>query len=178
MLKRFIPAITILAILSFISVQEARADGFSSQQPNELALRVGAFFPTAGSAQNFGGSTQFIGGLNYALSTTHGRYPSASSVYLDYQSGSQHSGYLHSGGLGLQYQTAGQGYLGGALGIYNTAVRTPDGTLSGNSTGGGGRVFVGYNMTQHADLQLDYHFAPSALGVSPNGLGLEFGYRL
>jgi hypothetical protein len=174
--RAFIAAAVFVAAM--LSATQARADQYASQQPGQLGLSVGASFVTASGAQHFGGTTQFMGGLSYTLSTTRGYYPSDTSLYFDYQTGSQGSGFVHSGGLGLQYHTRGQGYVGAAVGVYNTAVRSPNGELNANSTGGGGRVFVGYNLNRAAAVQLDYHFAPSALGVSPNGLGVGFLYRL
>lgn len=178
MRKRLIPLLIGLVVAATMGTHEALADMTSSQQPNQLAIRLGAFFPGSSDARDFGGSTQLLGGLDYTLSTTHGKSPSAAGVYFDYLSGTQHSGYVHAGGLGLQFRSMGPGYIGAGLGVYNTAVRTPSGEVSGNSTGGGGKVFVGYEFGNQALLQLDYHFAPTALGVNPNGLGVEFGYRL
>jgi hypothetical protein len=166
------------AIMLALGSAPALADYGLSQQPNELAIRLGALFPSASLTQQFGGNTEFFGGVDYLLSTTHGRNPSAAGLYFDYMTGTQRSGYVHAGGLGLTFRTRGPVYTGAGFGIYNTAVRTPSGTQSGNSTGGGGKVFVGFDLGDQAALQIDYHFAPTALGVSPNGLGVEIGYRL
>ena len=161
-----------------IGTSGALADYSFSQQPNQLAIRLGALFPTTNTAQVFGGTTQFIGGLDYTLSATRGKSPSATGLFFDYSSGSHNSGYVHSGGLGLQYSTLWPLFVGGGIGVYNTAVRTPSGERSGNATGAGGKVFLGYDLGNRATLQLDYHIAPNTLGVNPNGLGLEFGFRL
>jgi len=166
-------------VLSLImGASGALADYTFTQQPNQLAIRLGALFPSTNTAQVFGGTTQFMGGLDYTLSATRGKSPSSTGLFFDYSSSSHNSGYLHSGGLGLQYSTLWPMFIGGGVGVYNTAVRTPSGERSGNTTGAGGKVFLGYDLGSRATVQLDYHIAPQTLGVNPNGLGLEFGFRL
>jgi hypothetical protein len=169
-----------LIISAIFGAHEALASTTSmpSLQQNELAIRLGALFPNSGDARSFGGQTQLALGLDYTLAATRGSSPSATNAFFDYFSGSKNNGYVHSGGLGLAVRTLGPGYFGAGLGLYNTAVRTPNGERSGNSTGAGGKVFAGYELGNRASLQLDYHIAPSALGVNPSGLGVEIGFRL
>ena len=175
--------LTILTTLTSVLVltlgaAAALADYAYPQQQNELAIRLGAFFPPGGEAQRFGGATEFLGGLDYTMSATGGKSPSATGLYLDYNAGSQRSGYIHSGGLGFQFRAMWPTYIGAGLGLYNTAARTPNGEASGNTTGLGGKVFLGTQIGNRAMIQLDYHVAPQALGVSANGPALEFGFRL
>lgn len=178
-MRKHLHALALGGVLSMIiGASGALADYSFTQQPNQLAIRLGAIFPTVNNAQTFGGTTQFLGGLDYTLSATRGNSPSATGLYFDYQSGSHNSGYLHSGGLGVQYRTMWPMFIGGGVGVYNTAVRTPNGLGSGNTTGAGGKVFLGYDLANRASVQLDYHIAPQTLGVNPNGVGLEFGFRL
>ena len=167
-----------LIVAATFGAQQALADttSWSSQQPNQLAIRLGAFFPSSSVARDVGGSTLLTAGLDYTLSSSHGKSPASTGLYFDYLTGTMHSDSLHSGGLGLQFRTMGPGYIGAGLGVYNTSVKTP--VRSTNSTGGGGKVFLGYELGNQAALQLDYHFAPNALGVNPNGLGVELGYRI
>jgi hypothetical protein len=178
-MRRLLLTIALGGVLSLLmGTTGALADYSFTQQPNQLALRLGAIFPTVNNAQTFGGTTQFLGGLDYTLSVTRGTSPSSTGLYFDYQSGSHNAGYVHSGGLGVQYRTMWPMFIGGGVGVYNTAVRTPSGFRSGNNTGAGGKVFLGYDLGNRAMIQLDYHIAPQTLGVNPNGLGLEFGFRL
>jgi hypothetical protein len=178
-MRKHILTVALAGVLTLIvGANAALADYAFPQQPNQLAIRLGALFPTTNNAQAFGGTTQFLGGLDYTLSATRSKSPSSTGLYFDYQSGTQHLGYVHAGGLGLQFRTMWPAYVGAGLGIYNTAVRTPSGERSGNSTGGGGKVFLGYELGNRAMVQVDYHIVPTTLGVNPNGLGLEFGFRL
>lgn len=178
-MKRLTTLLLTCIIVATVSAHEARATttSTSSLQQNELAIRLGALFPSSSSAQAFGGQTQLALGLDYNLGITPGSL-GATNAYFDYMSGSKNSGYVHSGGLGLEYRTLGVGYVGAGLGIYNTAVRTADGLRSGSSTGGGGKVFFGYDLGNRASLQLDYHFLPHTLGVNPSGLGVQLGFRI
>ena len=96
-------------VLSLImGASGALADYTFTQQPNQLAIRLGAIFPTVNNAQTFGGTTQFLGGLDYTLSATRGNSPSSTGLYFDYQSGSHNAGYLHSGGLASSTARCGQ----------------------------------------------------------------------
>jgi len=105
-------------VLSLIvGASGALADYTFPQQPNQLAIRLGAIFPTVNNAQTFGGTTQFLGGLDYTLSATRGNSPSSTGLYFDYQSGSHNAGYLHSGGLGVQYRTMWPMFVGGGVGV-------------------------------------------------------------
>jgi hypothetical protein len=177
-MRKLLQSLALGGVLSLILGTAALADYSFAQQPNQLALRLGAIFPTVNNAQNFGGTTQFLGGLDYTLTASRGKNPDSTGLYFDYQSGSHNSGYLHTGGLGVQYRTLWPMFIGGGVGVYNTAVRTPNGLHSGNTTGAGGKVFLGYDLGNRAEVQLDYHIAPQTLGVNPNGVGLEFGFRL
>lgn len=180
MKRHVIPLLLGFVISAYLGAHQALASttSMTSLQQNELAIRLGALFPNSGVARSFGGQTQLALGLDYTLAATRGSSPSATNAFFDYFSGSKNSGYVHSGGLGLAVRSFGQGYFGAGLGLYDTSVRTPDGERSGNTTGAGGKVFAGYELGNRASLQLDYHVAPSVLGVNPSGLGVEIGFRL
>jgi hypothetical protein len=145
---------------------------------NTLDMRLGAFFPGSSGDKFFGGETQLTAGLDYHLSSSGGLTPSATDAYFDYMGGARNSGYVHSGGIGLDVRSiTGPAFFGAGLGLYNTAVRFNDGT-SGSKTSAGGKLFAGMRISRDTSLQLDYHIMPSALGVNPSGLGVELGFHL
>jgi len=182
MKKRLLPAIIGLAIATTLCATDAWASTTSSSTPalqqNALTLRLGALFPSAETAKDFGGSTQFGIGLDYTLNATSGVNPGATNAYFDYLTGSHGSGYIHSGGIGLAYRTIGQTYFGAGVGVYNTSVHSTITDDSASRTGAGGRVFAGFGLGDRASLELDYHVVPAALGANPSGLGLQIGIRL
>jgi hypothetical protein len=145
---------------------------------NSINIRFGAFFPGSSGDKFFGGETQLTAGLDYRLSSSGGLTPSASSLYFDYMGGAKNSGYIHSGGFGLDVRSiTGPAFFGAGVGVYNTAVRFNDGT-SGSKTGAGGKLFAGVQLGRGPSLELDYHVMPQALGVNPSGLGVELGFHL
>lgn len=145
--------------------------------PNQMELKLGAYFPGSSNAQFFGGQTQLTAGLDYNLSSSGGLTPSATGLYFDYMGGSRHEGYVHGGGIGLDVRAVtGPAFFGAGLGLYNTSVRNAEG-LSASKTGAGGKVFAGLNMGKNS-LELDYHVMPSSLGINPSGVGLSFGFKL
>jgi hypothetical protein len=145
---------------------------------NSLDLRLGAYFPGSSGAKFFGGETQLTAGLDYRLSATRGGSPGATDAYFDYMGGAKNSGYVHSGGIGLDVRgMTGPAFYGVGLGLYNTSVRFNNGTF-GNQTGPGGKLFAGMDLGRSTSLQLDYHIMPSALGLNPSGLGVEVGFHL
>jgi hypothetical protein len=171
-----------LAIACAMCAQQSYASTTTSSSSlwttNSMNLRLGAFFPGSSGARVFGGETQLTAGLDYNLSSSRGMYPSATDAYFDYMGGARNSGYVHSGGLGLDMRgMTGTAFYGAGLGLYNTSVRLNDGT-SANRTGPGGKIFAGVNVGRGASLQLDYHIMPPALGVNPSGLGVELGFHL
>jgi hypothetical protein len=166
-----------LVIASAVTIAQASASTLPIPSPSALQFNIGALFPGSGDARFVGGQTQLSAGLDYTLASTGSVVPTSTSAFFDYLSGARNSGYVRSGGLGLALQTRGPAYFGGGLGLYNTSVRTADG-MSGNVTGGGGKVFAGFNLGGGSSVQLDYHLLPSSMGVNPSGMGLEIGFRL
>jgi hypothetical protein len=139
-------------------------------------LRLGAYFPGSSGAKFFGGETQLTAGLDFKL--TSKTSPSSTNAYFDYMGGAKNSGFVHSGGIGLDMRgMTGTTFYGAGVGLYNTAVRFTDGT-SGNRTGPGGKLFVGMGLGRSSTIQLDYHIMPPALGLNPSGLGVEMGFHL
>jgi len=178
MIRKIVPMLLCLTIASAWSGQRAIASTTgTSLSPNAFEVRLGAFFPSSSDARFVGGQTQLSAGLSYTLSSTGGLTPSATNAYFDYMSGSKNSGYVHSGGFGLEFRTVGTGYVGAGLGLYNTSVKNAAG-LTGSATGGGGKIFAGMNLGSGSSLQLDYHILPSSMGVNPSGVGLSIGFHL
>ena len=157
------------------------APGRAATPPaNAATLKIGAFFPDASDARDAGGSTQFVIGLNDVLSKNGGTTPSATSVYIDYIGGSNSPASLHSTGIGVGLASTGSPYYGAGLGLYSTtaSVNTEAGTLSHTTTGGGGKIFVGFELGGNTQLEFDYHVLPSAGGINPSGAGIELGIHL
>jgi hypothetical protein len=143
-----------------------------------VTLRLGAFFPGTSGAKFFGGETQLTGGLDFKLGSKYGSNLGSTHAYFDYMGGAKNSGFVHSGGIGLDARAmTGTTYYGAGVGLYNTAVRFTDGT-NGNRTGPGGKVFVGMGLGRNSTVQLDYHIMPPAMGLNPSGLGVEVGFHL
>jgi hypothetical protein len=181
MLKKiFTTALGLIAASAMCSHQAFASTITSSPlwTPNSVNLRIGGYFPGSSGAKFFGGETQLTAGLDYNLSTSNKSYPSTTSAYFDYMGGAKNSGYIHSGGIGLDIRgMTGATFYGAGVGLYNTAVRLNDGT-SGNHTGPGGKLFAGMNLGRRTSLQLDYHIMPKTLGLNPSGLGVEVGFHL
>ena len=147
---------------------------------NALTLKLGAFFPNSTDARDVGGDTQLVIGLDDKLSVNSGATPSATSVYLDYIGGSKSPTSIHTFGGGVSLESTGQTYFGAGLGIYSTnvSVQVGNGTFSRTSSGGGGKVFIGFELGGNAQLEFDYHLLPSAAGVSASGAAIELGIHL
>ena len=181
MIKKTLCAALGLVAASAMSCQHALASTTSTTPlatNSTVTLRLGAFFPGSSGAKFFGGETQLTGGLDFKLGSTYGSNPGSTHAYFDYMGGAKNSGFVHSGGIGLDMRgLTGTTYYGAGVGLYNTAVRFTDG-LSGNRTGPGGKVFVGLGLSRNTIIQLDYHIMPPALGLNPSGLGVEVGFHL
>jgi hypothetical protein len=185
-MKRIPSVLFVLALAACIAAPcESRAAASSA---SDLSLKLGALFPANGDSRDLGGSTQYVIGLDYLLRSAS-TSTSATSIYLDYLGGSKNSGSIHSTGLGVSLRSSGTAYFGAGLGIYSTSVQfgeapTPGGVkheLLGpntSSTGGGGKVFAGFDLGSGIDLEFDYHIVPAAGGVNPSGAALELGIRL
>jgi len=178
---KWIPsALFVLALVVCIAAPgESRA---ASSSASDLSLKIGALFPANGDSRDLGGSTQYVIGLDYLLRSAS-TSTSATSVYLDYLCGSKNSGSVHSTGLGVSLRSSGTAYFGAGLGIYSTSVqfdRDGDDLFRSNtsSTGGGGKVFAGFDLGSGIDLEFDYHILPTAGGVNPSCAALELGVRL
>ena len=176
-MKRFIVPIMCWLIAAGAGGAIASASTISAPAQNSMDVQLGAYFPNTADARFLGGQTQLTAGLDYTLASSSGSTPSATNAFFDYLSGSKNSGYVHSGGLGLEYRTVGMGFVGAGLGLYNTSVKNEFGR-TGNVTGAGGKVFAGLSLGGGSTVELDYHVMPSTLGVNPSGLGLEVGFHL
>jgi len=181
MIKKTMSVALGLAAASAMWAQQAAASTTAtmpSWTTNSIGLRLGAYFPGSSGAKFFGGETQLTAGLDYSLSSRNGSNPSATDAYFDYMGGAKNSGFVHSGGIGLDLRgMTGNTYYGAGVGLYNTAVRLTNGT-NNNRTGPGGKFFVGMGLGKNSSIQLDYHIVPQALGVNPSGLGVELGFHL
>jgi hypothetical protein len=161
------------------------AQSRAAASASDLSLKLGAFFPGSSDSRDLGGATQYVIGLDYLLPSASTK-TSATSVYLDYLGGAKNSGSVHTTGVGLSLRSTGSNaYFGAGLGIYSTNVTFDNdgddifrGNSSTSSTGGGGKVFAGFDLGSGVDLEFDYHILPSAGGVSPSGAAIEVGIRL
>ncbi|HEY7993307.1 MAG: hypothetical protein ACHQY2_03125 [Candidatus Eremiobacterales bacterium] len=179
-MKRIPSVLFVLALAACIAAPVECAAATSSA--SNLSVMIGALFPANGDSRDLGGSTQYVLGLDYLLPSAS-TSTSATSVYLDYLGGSKNSGSLHSTGLGVALRSSGTAYFGAGLGIYSTSVQfDEDGDdlfrTNTSSTGGGGKIFAGFNLASGVDLEFDYHILPASGGVNPSGAALEVGIRL
>lgn len=153
----------------------------ATSSADDLSLKLGAFFPANGDARELGGDTQYVIGLDYLLPSAS-TSTSATSVFLDYLGGSRNSASVHSTGVGIALRSKGTGYFGAGLGIYSTNVQfdndADDPFSSRSATGGGGKIFAGFELGSGVDLEFDYHLLPSAGRVNPSGAAIEVGLRL
>ncbi len=162
----------------------AGAHAQTATQPVQkpITIKLGAYFPSAGSGENAGGHTEFSAGLDYAFAKTNTASPILPSVYFDYQGGSKNGGHSDSYGLGLaaRYYTSTPGasvspYLGAGVGIYDESLKQNGGNSSSNANIGA-KLMAGLEFSS-ALVELNYQFLPKHNGVNPDGLGLQVGYR-
>lgn len=154
----------------------------ATSSASDLTLKLGALFPANGDARELGGSTQYVIGLDYMLSSVKSS-SSSTSIYLDYLGGSKNAGSVRSTGVGVSLRSQGTGYFGAGLGIYSTSVdfdNDADDPFRNNtsSTGGGGKIFAGFELGSGVQLEFDYHLLPAAGGVNPSGAAIEVGLQL
>lgn len=178
-MKPILAMCAMLALVACLAVpREVRA---ATSSASDLTLDLGALFPANGDSRELGGDTQYVIGLDYMLSSAS-TSTSATSVYLDYLGGSRNSGGVHTTGIGVDLRSKGTGYFGAGLGIYSTSVQFDDDGddpfSSRSATGGGGKIFAGFDLGSGVDLEFDYHLLPSAGGVNPSGAAIEVGIRL
>jgi hypothetical protein len=177
---KWIPSafISLVALACVATPCEVRAAASSA---SDLTLNLGALFPANGDSRELGGSTQYVIGLDYMLASAS-TSTSSTSAYLDYLGGSKNSGGVHTTGIGIDLRSKGTGYFGAGLGIYSTSVQfdndADDPFSSRSATGGGGKIFAGFDLGGGIDLEFDYHLLPSAGGVNPSGAAIEVGVRL
>lgn len=181
-MKWISPALVLFLVVACIAAPNGAEAATSSA--NDLTLNIGALFPANGESRDLGGSTQYVIGLDYMLPSASTN-TSATSVYLDYLGGSKNDGSVHTTGVGVALRSKGTGYFGAGLGIYSTSVQfdndADDFFRSDNSTsatGGGGKIFAGFDLGGGVNLEFDYHILPSAGGVNPSGAAIEVGIRL
>ncbi len=144
-MKSFIVPILVWLLAAGAGGAIAAASTVSAPAQNSIDVQLGAYFPNTGDARFLGGQTQLTAGLDYNLASSSGSSPSATNAFFDYLSGSKNSGYVHSGGLGLEYRTVGMGFVGAGLGLYNTSVEN-EFSRAGSVTGAGGKVFAGLSL--------------------------------
>ena len=178
-MKHTLSAVILLVALACVAVPaQVRA---ATSSASDLTLDLGALFPANGDSRELGGSTQYVVGLDYML-TSASTSTSSTSVYLDYLGGSKNSGSVHTTGIGVALRSKGTGYFGAGLGIYSTSVQFDndfdDPFSSRSATGGGGKIFAGFDLGGGVNLEFDYHLLPSAGGVNPSGAAIEVGIRL
>ena len=170
----------------FISIAAAGAHAQapatqSVQKP--ITIKLGAYFPTASSGRDAGGSTEFSAGLDYAFAKTATTpSPILPSVYFDYQGGSKNGGHSDSYGLGIaaRYYTSTPGasvspYFGAGVGIYDESLKRNGGGSSSNANIGA-KLLAGVEFSS-ALVEVNYQFLPKHNGVNPDGLGVQVGYR-
>jgi len=171
----------------FSGVLISIAIGAQAQTPTQpvqkpITIKLGAYFPTASSGRNAGGSTEFSTGLDYAFAKTTTGNPLLPSVYFDYQGGSKNGGHSDSYGLGIaaRYYTSTPGasvspYFGAGVGIYDESLKRSGGGSSSNANIGA-KLLAGVEFSS-ALVELNYQFLPKHNGVNPDGLGVQVGYR-
>ncbi len=147
-----------------------------------ITIKLGAYFPTASSGRNAGGSTEFSVGLDYAFAKTNTTSPILPSIYFDYQGGNKNGGHSDSYGLGVaaRYYTSTPGasvspYFGAGVGIYDESLKRNGGGSSSNANIGA-KLLAGVEFSS-ALVEVNYQFLPKHNGVNPDGFGLQVGYR-
>ena len=168
-----------------VSIAASGAQAQTTTQPVQkpITIKLGAYFPTAGSGENAGGHTQFSAGLDYAFAKTSAGNPVLPSIYFDYQGGSKNGGHADSYGLGIaaRYYTSTPGaslspYFGAGVGIYDEELKQGGGGSSSSNANIGAKLMAGLEFSS-ALVELNYQFLPKHNGVNPDGLGLQVGYR-
>ena len=182
---------TAVAALVAVALLAQQATAASS---TPLSLSLGVNFPSSSDAQDLGGTTQFAVNAAYSL-TPASMHGGAFYIFLDYTGGSgatlhspggsTASGSMSSFGGGVGFRTTGRFYGGLDLGYYGTnASLSGEGqTFTSSGSGGGGRVYIGADLTRPGAapvfyLETGYRFLPSVEGTSPSGFTVGLGARL
>ncbi len=168
------PAVTVL----FFMMRVPAAASYNAP----FSLSLGVNFPNQTQAKDIGGSSQIAANVSYAITPTTRR---AGSLYLfvDYTGGGNSGANEDAIGGGVGFRMNTPIYAGLDLGAYGTSVgfRTPEGSVSSGTTGGGGRAYVGGNLVSGSGpvlfLEGGYRFLPSVEGVDPSGWGVSLGAR-
>jgi hypothetical protein len=182
-------SITVVSMLTLVGAMAFSASAQILNTPTTdvqkpFSVKLGVLFPTTGAAQNFGGSTQFSAGLDYALAKTTADNPALPSLYVDYTGGSRNGGHIYSTGVGVAIRTFtssignhGQApYVGAGVGVYDTMGKRAGGT-SNTDVNFGGKVFVGDEISGGFFIEGNYQFLPSSRGINPSGFGVQAGFR-
>ena len=171
------------AVFIGLSVTSAQAQATEPVQ-KPITIKLGGYFPTAGSGRDAGGSGQFSAGLDYAFAKTASGNPLLPSVYFDYQGGSHSGGHSDVFGLGVAARdyvgTPSLGkvspYVGVGIGIYDEQLKR-NGTGSSNNGSIGGKLFAGVEFSQSFLVEVNYQILENHNGVNPDGFGAQLGYR-
>jgi hypothetical protein len=181
-----------IAALAFVTLMAVSAGAQVLNQPtqavaNPLSVKVGAFWPSSGTASHSGGKNQISAGLDYAVSKTSSSNPSLPSVYFDYEGGTANSGHLDTYGLGVAIRSysntpgavkssTGSPYVGAGIGAYDQSGKQ-DNKNSVSKINLGGKVFVGDEFTGGFFVEANYQILSSIAGMNPSGVGLQVGMR-
>lgn len=179
-MKLLLVTTTAIALIGLAAAQPARA----ADSGNPLSVSVGVHFPSQSAAQRVGGTSQFAANLSYAVSSTSPAEKAIFGVFLDYTTGGNNGANEHSFGGGIGLRSAQQTYVGADVGVYSSTVSVPagPGTFSRSTTSGGGRVYLGANLSRAPTgsvlfAEAGYRVLPSVAGVNPSGFGVSIGGR-
>ncbi|MHB8637780.1 MAG: hypothetical protein ACYC96_15050 [Fimbriimonadaceae bacterium] len=174
-------ALAALGILGASATSSAQSTTVS--QP--IRAQIGGFFPTDSAVTRTLRKTALFGGVSYDFYTmggSKGTTPAYAGAYVDASYNSGGGLHLTQVGVGVEARayastsSYGQFYYGAGLGAYFINANGAIGTSS-NNTRFGGKVFVGFDLTQGFFLEGGYTYIGSVSGVNPSGFEAAVGYK-
>jgi hypothetical protein len=176
--------VALIGLGALATAPAAHAQYFTSvAQP--IRVDIGGFFPTDSTVTSTLRRTAIYGGVSYDINSSKGVNPTVEGIYLDASNNSDGGVHATIIGLGVQARiyangtnapTTGSGslYFGGGLGVYfvNTSFLSDS-----NHTEFGGKVFLGYELTQGLFVEGGFTYITSVNGVNPSGFTAVIGYK-
>lgn len=169
-----------LAGLGLLGASVTASAQTSVSQP--IRVEIGGFFPTSSTVTGTLRKTALYGGASYDLYTLGTKAsPINTGIYVDASYNSSGGIHLTQVGVGAEGRvyasntSYGQLFVGAGVGAYFLNSNGFFG--SSNNTRIGGKVFVGYDLTQGFYVEGGYTLIGDVNGVNPSGFQAAIGYK-
>jgi len=168
-----------LGILGASAISNAQTTTSVSQP---IRVEIGGFFPTSSAVTGTLRRAALYGGASYDFYSGHqSSSPTAAGLYVDASYNSSGGLHLTQVGVGVDGRlyasnsTSGQFYVGAGVGVY--FVNANGFFSSTNNTRIGGKLFIGYELTQGFFVEGGYTYIASVNGINPSGFQAAIGYK-